>query len=405
MSHTIKKPSVWIIVLIGIIPQISEAIYSPALPEIAASLRTTIPLTEYTLAIYLFGFACGVFLWGTRSDAIGRRPAVLMGYSLFAVACIGCYFSKSIEALLAWRFVQGLGGAVGSVMGQTIARDSFRGKERGVVFSTVGMVITIGPALGPVIGGVVVQNFHWSLVFIILFLSSLTILFTIFIKLPETHPDFGNRHNRIRWPTVAAKMLTDPQVMTCGFAVGCIIGITFCLYSEGPFYFIDILRISPSQYGSIFLTTCTVAVLGGYISRAMNKKGHTPVDLIQFSILLLMISSFLMTMCTYTGLISVENPRQSIILSVGFLFFTNFAFGMSIPNLLSLSLTKYGHTAGTSGALFGFLYYIITSAITYGMGLFHNGTLTAMPLYFTIIASLSFGVFLFNKKNLEHDHS
>lgn len=404
MPRTAEKPAIWLIVMIALIPQLSEAIYTPALPEIAETLKTSIPLTEHTLAIYLLGFAFGVFLWGTRADAIGRRPAVLLGYTLFAIACVGCYFSKSIEALLAWRFIQGLGGAVGSVMGQTIARDSFKGKERGVVFSTVGMVLTLGPALGPVVGGVIVQNFHWSMVFIVLLFAGFFVLFNVSARLPETHPDFNNRLNRIRWYTAVPKMIKDPQVVTCGFVVGGIVGVGFSLYSEGPFYFIDILNLSPSQYGFIFPLICTAAILGGFVSRHLNKKGRTPIELIHASIIVLLVSTAGMTLSTYTGLISVESPTPSIAVSIVFLFFINFAFGLSIPNALSLALMKYGHMAGTAGALFGFYYYMVTSVVTYGMGLFHDGTLSAMPLYFMIITGLCFGLFILNKKRLEHDH-
>lgn len=404
MPRTAEKPAIWLIVMIALIPQLSEAIYTPALPEIAETLKTSIPLTEHTLAIYLLGFAFGVFLWGTRADAIGRRPAVLLGYTLFSIACVGCYFSKSIEALLAWRFVQGLGGAVGSVMGQTIARDSFKGKERGVVFSTVGMVLTLGPALGPVVGGVIVQNFHWSMVFIVLLFAGFFVLFNVSARLPETHPDFNNRHNRIRWYTAAAQMIKDPQVVTCGSVVGGIVGIGFSLYSEGPFYFIDILNLSPSQYGFIFPLICTAAILGGFVSRHLNKKGRTPIELIHASIIVLLVSTVLMTLSTYMGLISIASPTQSIVLSIGFLFFINFAFGLSIPNALSLALMKYGHMAGTAGALFGFYYYMVTAVIAYGMGLFHDGALSAMPLYFMIVTGMCLGLFMLNKKKLEHDH-
>jgi Bcr/CflA subfamily drug resistance transporter len=404
MSHISRTPPIWIIVMIAIVPLVSEAIYTPSLPEIAHDLKTSISSTEHTLAIYLFGFAFGVFLWGTRADANGRRPVILMGYTLFSIACIGCFFSKSIEALMAWRFVQGLGGAVGSVMGQTLARDGFKGKERGVVFSTVGMAITVGPGLGPVIGGIIVQNFHWSFIFLILLVISISTIISVYIHLPETHPDFDNRHNRIRWGPAVKKMAKDPQIITCILVVGSVAGTKFSIYSEAPFYFIETLNIKPSEYGFIFPFVSLFAISGGFISRYYNKKGVPPTELILKSLVLMVVAVFLWTIFVLTKVILIETPTQSIFISICFIAILNLTFGIVIPNTLSLALTKYGHMAGTAGALFGFSYYLIISLVTYGMGGFHNGTLLIMPLYFTIILAVCLGLFLINKGKLEHDY-
>lgn len=405
MQQNQSKPAIWLITIIALVPQLSEAIYTPALPEIADSLKTSIQLTEHTLAIYLLGFAFGVFLWGTRADAIGRRPTLLMGYGLFCVACMGCYASRSIESLLFWRFIQGLGGAVGSVGGQTIARDSFTGKQRGVVFSTIGMVITLGPALGPVVGGMIVQNFHWSVVFIILMLTGAFVWASILRKLPETHPDYEQRHQRARWATVLKTMIKDPQVLTCGFIVGGLNGIAFSMYSEGPFYFIEMLKISPTQYGMIYPLTGTAGILGSLISRHLNKQGKTPIALIYMGLKIQTTAIIGLTLLTWFDFISVTDITQSLYLSVALITVIMFPFGLTIPNALSLALTKYGKVAGTAGALFGGYYYSLIALFAGGMGIFRNGTLLAMPLYFCGISIITMMVFLWNRGALTHDHS
>ena len=85
MHTLLQRPSLWLIILIVALPQLSETIYTPSLPDIAHALRTSDSMVEYTLTIFLFGFAVGVLLWGNLSDRIGRRPALLMGIGIYLV--------------------------------------------------------------------------------------------------------------------------------------------------------------------------------------------------------------------------------------------------------------------------------------------------------------------------------
>ena len=169
MTH-IVLPAIWLIILIVGLPQLSETVYSPALPEIATALKTTESMVEYTLTIYLFGFAVGTLVWGKLSDRIGRKPGVLAGLFIFFLGCIGCYFSTTITQLLISRFVQAFGGSIGSVLGQAICRDAFHGSALGKVYSAVGGSLALFPAVGPVVGGFISEHSDWSNIFLFLML-------------------------------------------------------------------------------------------------------------------------------------------------------------------------------------------------------------------------------------------
>ena len=180
-------PAIWLIILMAGLPQFAETVYTPTLPEIANALKTSVPMVEYTLTIYLFGFAIGTLFWGKLSDSIGRKSCVIAGLFIFILGCIGCYFSNTITLLLISRFVQAFGGSIGSVLTQTICRDAFQGPSLGKVYASVGSALAIFPAIGPVIGGTIASNFAWFNIFLVLLVAATLLLVLVIIYLPETH--------------------------------------------------------------------------------------------------------------------------------------------------------------------------------------------------------------------------
>ena len=102
---------------------------SPALGDIRAAYDLAPDSTRVSLVVttYLFGLGIGQVVYGPLADRFGRKPAVLAGLSLYAAGAIGSGLSPSLEVMLAFRFLMGLGAASPRAMSLTIARDRFSG--------------------------------------------------------------------------------------------------------------------------------------------------------------------------------------------------------------------------------------------------------------------------------------
>ncbi len=184
---TLKTPPLWLLVLIVGLPQLSETVYTPSLPDVAQTFGIAHYLVEYTLTIYLFGFAIGTLFWGKISDKYGRKPSLLAGLILYVFGCVGCFYAASFKAFMINRFIQAFGGSTGSVLGQVICRDAFSGSVRGKVFSIIGSALAFSPAIGPVIGSFVAEAWQWPALFVLLSFIGLLVIFFIIILLPETY--------------------------------------------------------------------------------------------------------------------------------------------------------------------------------------------------------------------------
>lgn len=377
-------PAIWLIILIVGLPQLSETVYTPSLPDIAHALQTSASMVEYTLTIYLFGFAVGTLFWGKLSDKFGRKPCVIAGLIIFIFGCIGCYFSTNITLLMLSRFIQAFGGSIGSVLGQAICRDAFHGPALGRVYSSIGSALALFPALGPVIGGVIAEHFGWSSIFLFLMVFALIVTILVSIKLPETH--HKNNRKKIAIWTVALHLMRNKKVVGFGLIVAGCNGILFSYFAEGSFYLIKILGLSPSEYGFSFTLIAAATMMGGILSKKLHAH-HSSKVIMSYGLVIITMAALIFSLVAFASHSIVPLPN-GLMIAVTIMSQMSMAFGicMSTSNALALALVDYKHAIGTASSLFGFFYYGVISLFTLGMGVLHNGTLLPMPLYFLCIA-------------------
>ncbi|KEQ22486.1 multidrug effflux MFS transporter [Paenibacillus tyrfis] len=379
MQRKISTPSLLLLIILVGFPQISETIYTPSLPDIANSLHTTGNAIQLTLSIYFLGFAVGVFCWGRLSDFIGRRPAMLWGILVYALGSLGSYLSGSAEWLLASRFIQAFGASTGSVVTQTILRESIDGAKRHAVFAQISAALAFTPAIGPFIGGWVDQAFGFRGVFFTLVVMSAAIFTYTLFSLPETRVSTSSG---IRTFSVAKRLVSDRRVWAFGFLIGATNGILFSYYAEAPFIFIEFFHMSPGVFGFLGIFVALSSILGAMLSKKLLTR--VPAEKIIFL-------GSLITMAGAVGLAvlalcGISPSAAGLVLMVASIFILLLGIGMAIPNCLSLALVNYGDVLGTAGAIFGLGYYVVVSLITSGMSYLHNGSLVTMPMYFLVLA-------------------
>lgn len=160
-----KLPPLWLVVGLMMFPQIVETIYSPVLTHIATEFRVSEGQASQTLSVYFLAFAAGVVCWGRLCDLIGRRPAMLAGLLAYGAGTLLALLATQFETLLLARVIAAFGAAVGSVVTQTMLRDSYQGSDLARVFSVMGIALSLSPVLGLVSGGLLADGFGYLGVF------------------------------------------------------------------------------------------------------------------------------------------------------------------------------------------------------------------------------------------------
>ena len=121
--------------------------YLPSVPTIAAELGAGPGFSQATVAVFFIGLALGQFVYGPLSDRIGRRLPIFFGLTLFVLMSLVIALSNDADVLLVARFIQGLGGCAGMVVGRAIVRDCFEHQEMAHIFSLLALVAGLAPVL------------------------------------------------------------------------------------------------------------------------------------------------------------------------------------------------------------------------------------------------------------------
>ncbi|WCR58291.1 MAG: Bicyclomycin resistance protein [Wolbachia endosymbiont of Ctenocephalides felis wCfeJ] len=169
------------------IADMATDLYSVALPSIANHFNVEGSVVQLTISLNLVGLAISGLIYGPLSDHYGRRPIMLIGMAIFALASVMCYVADNIVLLILIRFIQGIGAGVASVVGYAAIRDMYSGSEYSRVISKLNMVVALSPGIAPVVGSYIVSHgYNWKFLFFIMSLAAIAMLIFIYFKLQET---------------------------------------------------------------------------------------------------------------------------------------------------------------------------------------------------------------------------
>ncbi|WP_395322724.1 multidrug effflux MFS transporter [Levilactobacillus parabrevis] len=368
-------PSLGLMITLVGFPQISESIFTPVLPQLRRVFAVSANQVQLTMSTYFVAFAVGVLLWGQLADKWGRRPAMLAGIALYLVGNLGLYFNQQFSVLISWRLVQALGASAGSVVTQTIMRESFSGITGAKVFARTSAAMALAPALGPLIGGVMQTYFGYRSVFATLVAMAVAVGLYALSRLPETQLRDIRLPQVHQWQVVR-RLLRDPIVWGYGLLIGGINGILFSYYAEAPFIFMTHFGYSAVQYGWLGLVLASASLLGALlVNRLLNFWTPEQVTL----------RGLIFSVAASGGLILAAAWQQPTVM-IGGIFLTFLGLNVTLPNALNRSLIGYEDVMGSASGWFSLGYYLLVSALTYGMSWLHNGAIQTLPCYMAVLS-------------------
>lgn len=146
---------------------LDTTIANVALRHIAGGLAVGIDESTYVITSYLVANAIVLSISGWLATVIGRKRFYMICVAVFSLASLLCGFAWSLEALVVFRILQGVGGGGMATSEQAILADSFPPAKRGQAFAIYGVAVVVAPVVGPTLGGWITDTYSWHWVFLI----------------------------------------------------------------------------------------------------------------------------------------------------------------------------------------------------------------------------------------------
>ena len=146
---------------------LDTTIANVALPYIAGGIGVSEDEASWVVTTYLVANAIALTASGFLARLLGRKSFFLICLALFTAASVLCGFARSLQSLLFFRILQGLGGGGMVPVSQSILADAFPPEKRGQGFALFGVAVVVAPVVGPTLGGYLADNYSWHWCFLI----------------------------------------------------------------------------------------------------------------------------------------------------------------------------------------------------------------------------------------------
>ncbi len=196
-----KTKTLWTFVITSIalfMVVLDNLVVSTALPVIRTDLDATIEQLEWTVNAYTLTFAVFLLTGAALGDRFGRRRMFILGLGLFTAASAAAALAPSMEALIAARAVQGIGGAIVTPLTLTLLSAAFPSEKRGVALGAWSGIAGLAVAAGPLVGGAVVDGIAWQWIFWLNVPIGLALLPLVAAARRDPRPRHGARPARSR---------------------------------------------------------------------------------------------------------------------------------------------------------------------------------------------------------------
>jgi len=339
-QHTVRRSLPWLLAGLSMIGPFSIDAVFPAFPLIGARFQVDDTALQQLISVYLLTYAVMSLFHGAISDAIGRKPVIVTGMLVYALASIGAASSTSFAMLLTCRALQGVCAGAGLVVGRAVIRDSLEGPAAQRLMSQVMMIFGVAPVIAPMVGALLLPLGGWHGIFWLLAAFTLLLAVSLMLLLDETHPPqrrsrFAPRpllagymefaRDRSFWP-----LLVSSSVNFAGL---------FLYISSAPRIVRELLHLSAQGFPWLFVPVVIGLISGAWLSGRMADRcsAKRTVSLGY---------AFMLLACALHVLLAWVFPQPRLPWSMLPLILHGIGVQLAFPTITLLLLDRFPHHRG-----------------------------------------------------------
>ena len=362
--------------MIGIGPFTMQVLV-PSLPAMGRDLGVSTATVQLTVTLYLLGVGVGQLFYGPLSDRFGRRPLLLGGLALYAVASLAAALAGGIGALVAARVAQALGACAGVVLARAVIRDVWARDEAASVLGYVTMGMTIAPMLAPVLGSLLEESFGWRASMWACLAAGLPLALLAWKRLPETLATPQPLPGLFAIGRAFAALWAVPLFRAYCGVTACATGVFFAFLGGAPYVVVQGMGYSPVTFALAFAGMSILFALGNFLAGRLSRS---------LGVLRMLALGTVLT----TGGAVLAIVMQLVFPPHILVFFVPMGIvaignGMTQPNAIAGALSVRPQLAGTASSLIGALQMSFGALLTFIVGFveFGAGIGTAITMALT----------------------
>lgn len=373
------------IALLGAISGLSAfgmASVVPSLPVLGAALGADAATLQFLVSAYLLGLGLFQPIQGILCDRFGRRPVLLGGFLLFALASMAAVLADSIAVLAVARFVQAMGVSVATVVTRAIVRDTHGPEDGAIALSFITAVMGVAPIVAPIAGGLVTAEWGWRAVFWLHASIAFLLLAFMVVMLRESRPATTEGMTVAQLLAGSRVLLRDPIFMSFTLAYSSISAGSFAFITVGAALFERLFAMTPAAFGTLW-AGLALAYLCGAAAAGTLARRYSNRSIIQRGLML----NLLAAACLVTGAL-LWRPVLPVFMAA--LLLQMGANGLVSPLCLAGCVSERPDLAGVASGLSSALAMLVAMVFAALSGVLFDGSALPVALLVGACAATAF---------------
>ena len=327
------------------LPALATDMALPSVGLVQAEFHASAAEAASAIAVFLAGFATAPVVVGPLTDRFGRKPVMLCGLALFALAAIGCALAPSIAVLIVARVIQGAGAGAVAILPRAIIRDLFQGREARLQLAAVSIVFSVAPLIGPTFGAGLLAIGPWRLIYATMAAVAVTLgLFTL-TTLGESH--HAKMRRSLRPATIVAgysRALTNRMCGGFSLIVGFVFAGLFAYVNVSPLLFIGGYGVSQAGFGGLFAMTASGVIAGSLLNTWLVRRHASPRAVLDAALGVIALAGLAVLAAGVGG-----HPPLAFVIAPVMVYIA--AFGLVMPNAVHEAIHPLPDIAGIASAV------------------------------------------------------
>ncbi len=369
-----------LITSLSAISALGTDILLPGLNLISSEFRLPEPSDiQYVVSVFFLGMALGQLFVGPLSDRFGRKPVVQVGYAVFVLGCALSIFAQSWAAIIAARFLQGMGAAAPRVVSLAIVRDEHDGTAMARILSITMAVFILVPIIAPALGQGLIYLGGWRATHVALAVLSVMVAVWFTLRQPETlHQEHRISLGGKVVLSIIAQILGSRQAFGYTVALGLITGAFVSYLSTAQSIFLGVF--DTGDLFAIYFALSAASLGAAALLNARLVSRFDMVALTKFAMLAIVGVSI-----AFLAMLAGQSGVPSLWQFMGWLLAVFFCLGLIYGNLQALALEPLGHIAGSASAFVGSISMLISLPLSAVISTQINATVNPLVTGFALL--------------------